>query len=227
MKSEFLSHAAHELRTPMASIYGFSELLLEMELDEPTRRDLLETIHRQTRWLVDIINELLDLARIEARQGKDFKIEDVALKPLLQDTLGDLSFDLERWPVTLDLTPELGSVRADPAKLRQALVNLLNNAQKYSPEGGAIQVAIVTKPGKLGVAVSDHGIGLSADQVKRIGERFWRADTSGKIPGTGLGMAIVKEIMQHHGGYVDVSSQPGAGTTVTLWLPNTSGDRLG
>jgi len=222
MKSEFLSHAAHELRTPMASIYGFAELLLEMEFDEATRRDLLETIHRQSRWLVDIINELLDLARIEARQGKDFAIQDVDLKLLVQDTLGDLSFDLERWPVTFELTPAIGAVRADPAKFRQALINVLNNAQKYSPEGGAIQVAIVARAGQIGVAVSDHGIGMSSEQIKRIGERFWRADTSGKIPGTGLGMAIIKEILQHHGGHVEVSSQPGAGTTITLWLPSVS-----
>jgi signal transduction histidine kinase len=219
MKSEFLSHAAHELRTPMASIYGFAELLLEMEFDEATRRDLLETIHRQSRWLVDIINELLDLARIEARQGKDFAIQDVDLKALVQDTLGDLSFDLERWPVVSDLMLAIGTVRADPAKFRQALINVLNNAQKYSPEGGEIQVSIVAKGGQLGVAVSDQGIGMSSEQIKRIGERFWRADTSGKIPGTGLGMTIVKEILQFQGGQVEVNSKPNAGTTVTLWLP--------
>ena len=219
MKSEFLAHAAHELRTPMACIYGFSELLLGMEFDEETRRDLLETIHRQSSWLVNIINELLDLVRIEARQGVDFEIENIDLKTLVRDTLGDLSFDAERWPLELELTEIIGLVRADPAKLRQALINVLNNAQKYSPDGGTIHVAIAAKPGKFGIAVSDQGVGMTGDQIKRIGERFWRADTSGKIPGTGLGMSIVKEILQFHGGYVDVRSQPGVGTTVTLWLP--------
>jgi signal transduction histidine kinase len=223
MKSEFLSHAAHELRTPMASIYGFSELLLEMDFDEATRRDLLETIHRQTQWLVDIINELLDLARIEARQGKDFTIEDIDLKALVQSAIDDLPLDRNRWPLDSDLEVAIGPVKADPAKLKQALVNVLGNAQKYSPLGGRIRVAIVAKPGSTGVAISDQGIGMTGDQIKRIGERFWRADTSGKIPGTGLGMTIVKEILQFHGGHVDVRSQFGVGTTITLWLPSTSG----
>ncbi|MEI7612578.1 MAG: CHASE domain-containing protein [Betaproteobacteria bacterium] len=221
MKSEFLSHAAHELRTPMASIYGFSELLLEMEFDEVTRRDLLETIHRQSRWLVDIINELLDLARIEAQQGKDFTIKNIDVKVLVADALHNLSFDPERWPVTLALTETIGSViRADSAKISQALINVLNNAQKYSPDGGTIHIEIVTKPGCSGIAVSDFGVGMTPDQIKHIGERFWRADSSGKIPGTGLGMTIVMEILQFHGGHVEVRSQPEAGTTVTLWLPN-------
>ena len=223
MKSEFLSHAAHELRTPMASIYGFSELLLEMDLDEATRRDLLETIHRQTRWLVDIINELLDLARIEARQGRDFNIESVELRPLVEKTLQDLSFDPERWPVNFRIGSAVAAVRADRAKLRQALVNVLNNAQKYSPDGGEIEVEVLSANGMTGIAVRDHGIGMTPDQVKRIGERFWRADTSGKIPGTGLGIPIVMEIFQILGGKVDVVSSPNVGTTVTLWLQNGQG----
>jgi signal transduction histidine kinase len=219
MKSEFLSHAAHELRTPMASIYGFSELLLEMDLDEATRRDLLETIHRQTRWLVDIINELLDLARIEARQGKDFKIVAIDLKALVQGVINDLTFDRDRWPLLSELDVAIAPVHADRAKLSQALINVLNNAIKYSPSGGQIRVAIVVKPGSTGVAVSDQGIGMSAEQIEHIGERFWRADASGKIPGTGLGMTIVKEILQFHGGCLEVTSQASRGTTVTLWLP--------
>ena len=219
MKSEFLSHAAHELRTPMASIFGFSELLLEMDLDEATRRDLLETIHRQTKLLVEIINELLDLARIEARRGKDFKIGAVNLNELVRDTVADLAFDAERWPVRLDLPASEVTLRADPAKVRQAIINVLGNAQKYSPEGGEIGVEILSAAGRAGIAVSDHGIGMTPEQVARVGERFWRADSSGKTPGTGLGMAIVKEILALHGGAVEVRSAKGGGTTITLWLP--------
>ncbi|MCX7169084.1 MAG: CHASE domain-containing protein [Proteobacteria bacterium] len=219
MKSEFLSHAAHELRTPMASIFGFSELLLEMDLDEATKRDLLETIHRQTRQLVEIINELLDLARIEARRGKDFKIGDVNLSTLVRDTVADLAFDTERWPVKLNLPAAEIIVRADPSKLRQALINVLGNGQKYSPDGGELCIAIKTaREGYVGIEVEDHGIGMSEEQVGHIGQRFWRADTSGKTPGTGLGMAIVKEIVELHGGHVEVRSRPVIGTSVTLWF---------
>lgn len=222
MKSEFLSHAAHELRTPMASIFGFSELLLEMELDEATRRDLLQTIHRQTRWLVDIINELLDLSRIEARRGKDLNIEEIDVTALVGDTVANLAIESERWPVTLELPDEPRRALADLAKLRQALTNVLGNARKYSPEGGEIRVAVIEGEGRLGIAVADSGIGMTAEQIAHFGERFWRADTSGKTPGTGLGIAIVKEILKLLGGSLDVTSRPGHGTTVTLWLPQFS-----
>ncbi|MCX7175337.1 MAG: CHASE domain-containing protein [Proteobacteria bacterium] len=220
MKSEFLSHAAHELRTPMASIFGFSELLLEMDLDEATRRDLLETIHRQTHLLVEIINELLDLARIEARRGKDFTITEVDLTALVRDTVADLAFDAERWPVNLDLPAQETKVLADASKVRQALVNVLGNGQKYSPVGGALDVAIKTSPaGFIGIAVEDHGIGMTEEQIGHVGQRFWRADTSGKTPGTGLGMAIVKEILELHGGHIEVHSRQKTGTSITLWFP--------
>lgn len=225
IKSEFLSHAAHELRTPMASIYGFTELLLNMDLDEATRRDLLETIYRQTAWLVDIINELLDLARIESRRGRDFKIGDVPLNDLVREVVTDLGIDTERWPISLEL-PEVGpTVRADPTKVRQSLGNVVANAVKYSPDGGAIQVMLREKPGYVGIAVADHGIGMTAEQARRVGERFWRADTSGKTPGTGLGMAIVCEILQLHGGSLEVDSHLGRGSVFTLWLP-AAGDTV-
>jgi signal transduction histidine kinase len=226
LKSEFLSHAAHELRTPMASIFGFTELLINQEFDEATRRDLLVTIHKQTQWLVDIINELLDLARIEARRGKDFRIEAVPIAPLVGDTVAAMNIDSSRWPLTVECDSGPPSVWADEAKLRQALTNVLSNAMKYSPRGGAIEIRGATRRdgGKTfaGIAVTDHGIGMSPEQAARVGERFYRADTSGIIPGTGLGMAIVKEIVERHGGGLSVTSIPSEGTTVTLWLPAAS-----
>lgn len=224
MKSDFLSHAAHELRTPMASILGFSELLLEVELDATTRKDLLETIHRQTKWLVDIINELLDLTRIESRRGKDLKIEDVDVSAIVRDTVADLALDSQRWPVSLNLPSRAVQVRADSAKLRQTVSNVLSNASKYSPAGGTIQVKVVEDLDRVGIVVSDSGIGMTEEQLKHFGERFWRADSSGKTPGTGLGIAIVKEIMKLLGGSIEVSSKPSAGTTVSLWLVANKGD---
>ncbi|MDY0107021.1 MAG: sensor histidine kinase [Giesbergeria sp.] len=115
-------------------------------------------------------------------------------------------------------------VNADRAKMHQALLNILSNAYKYSPQGGDVVVRYCTQggadqPSRVGVEVQDHGIGLTAEQVPRVCERFYRADTSGQIPGTGLGMSIVKEIIELHGGDVEVHSQPGTGTTIRLWLP--------
>ena len=219
MKSEFLSHAAHELRTPMTSIFGFSELLMHSDFDAPTRRELVETIHTQTAWLVQIINELLDLARIDERRGRDFVIAETDMVALVRETLAGLAIDPVQWPLVEALPKRPVWIRADAGKSRQALTNVFANARKYSPAGGAIEVAIVERVGRLGIVVRDHGIGMTAEQVGRVGERMWRADTSGLTPGTGLGMAIVKEILTLHGGTVEVASQPGVGTSVTLWWP--------
>ena len=178
MKSEFLSHAAHELRTPMASIFGFSELLLSRDFDEETRRDLLDTIYKQSTWLVEIINELLDLARIDSRRGKEFKIEAVDLAGLVAEVVEAHQIDASRWPLLLNLPAGLPAARADHAKLRQALTNVLGNAVKYSPEGGAIEIACLTREAGtvsyVGLRVTDHGIGLTREQAARIGERFYR-----------------------------------------------------
>jgi PAS domain S-box-containing protein len=221
MKSEFLSTAAHELRTPMASIYGFSELLLARKFSEEQRRDLLETISRQATRMSTIIDELLDLARIEARQGKDFVLATLPLQALVKQVLGDYNPPTGRTAPSLDAGNHPLQVRADSDKLQQALLNVVSNAYKYSPEGGEVQVRCLWDEAgqRAGVEISDQGLGMTPEQVARLFERFYRADTSGQIPGTGLGMSIVKEIVELHGGQIDVRSAHGQGTTITLWLP--------
>ena len=228
MKSEFLSTAAHELRTPLASIMGFSELLLMREYDERRRRDMLETMHRQSRRLTNLLNELLDLARIEARRGKDFKRERLSLGPLLREVVAAFLVPDDPRVVDTDLPDSLPDVEVDRAKFQQALFNVLSNAFKYSPEGGAVRLEILEggRPGRpmVGVRVADQGIGMTAEQLGHLFERFWRADSTGHIPGTGLGMALVKEIVELHGGLVEVTSEFQAGTRVTLWLPVLAGE---
>ncbi len=223
MKSEFLTTAAHELRTPMASIMGFSELLMMREFPPERTRDMLSTIHRQARRLTNLINELLDLARIEARQGKDFKLEHRALTPVVQDAVAALHIEEDRSRMRVHLPEKSPELNIDSAKLQQAVINLLSNAYKYSPNGGAIDISVVegavSDRGEVGIEVRDHGIGMTPEQTERVFERFFRADPSGNIPGTGLGMSLVKEIMDAHGGRVAVSSTYGEGTCVTLWLP--------
>lgn len=223
MKSEFLSTAAHELRTPMASIMGFAELLMIREFAPERMRDMLETMHRQARRLTDLVNELLDLARIEARAGKDFKIANHRLGQVIEDAVAALHVDGDRGRMRLNLPEQLPEIPIDSAKMEQAVINLLSNAYKYSPDGGAIDISVsfrtVSAKEQIGIVVRDHGIGMSPEQCKRVFERFFRADPSGNIPGTGLGMSLVKEIMDSHGGTVDVASELGDGTQVTLWLP--------
>ncbi|MBT9516112.1 MAG: CHASE domain-containing protein [Methyloversatilis discipulorum] len=223
MKSEFLSTAAHELRTPLSSIFGFAELLLNREYDETARRRMHGIIHRQSRVLVNLINDLLDLARIEARAGQDFRYEDLPVKMLINATLEGLTMPGDTHRVSLDMPQSMPRIRVDHEKMVRALSNIITNAFKYSPDGGEVRLSVteVTRNSRLmaGIHVSDQGIGMTPEQQARIFERFYRADPSGNIPGTGLGMSLVKEIMDLHGGEIEIVSAPGAGTTVTLWLP--------
>lgn len=223
MKSAFLSMAAHELRTPMASIYGFTELLLTRELKPEKQKDLLSRIYRQSEAMAAIINELLDLARIEARQGKDFSFKALNLADLVGEVIRDFKQPQDRQAPLTDWPDEPVMVWVDRQKMQQATLNVLSNAYKYSPNGGDVHVRVVTQElhGKphVGVQIEDHGLGLSPDQLARVGERFYRADKSGNIPGTGLGVTIVKEIIELMGGQVAISSEQGQGSIFTLWLP--------
>ncbi len=223
MKSEFLSTAAHELRTPMASIYGFSELLLRREYGDEKRREMIGTINRQASILINLINELLDLARIEARAGKDFKVSRQSPGPIIENTVSAMLVNESAARIRVALPNELPDLDLDGEKFGQCLTNILSNACKYSPNGGEIQVSTHYRQAEsqswFGIQVQDRGIGMTVDQLARVFERFFRADPSGNIPGTGLGMCLVKEIIELHGGSVEIESAPGIGTIVILWLP--------
>jgi signal transduction histidine kinase len=191
MKSEFLSTAAHELRTPMASIFGFCELLLHRKMTPERQREMLQVVHRQTQRMVDILNELLDLARIEARRGTDFRLETVDLARLALDVVAEFQPPAGRDAPVIQRLPEGLAVRVDRNKMHQALGNVLSNAYKYSPGGGAVSLALLAdEPGtagedgpsdgplQWGIRVQDAGIGMTAEQLARVSERFYRADAS-------------------------------------------------
>jgi signal transduction histidine kinase len=203
---------------------GYSEIILTQEFDETERRDFLEIIHRNAQLMANVINELLDLARIEARRGKDFKFETLSAAPLLREIVVDFKVPEGREIPLLSLPETDCWLRGDHDKLTQAVGNTLSNAYKYSPGGGAVEVGIDLKAvpngsPRLMLTVRDHGIGMTPEQLSHVCERFYRADASGKIPGTGLGMSIVKEIIELHGGELEITSKVGAGTTITIWLP--------
>ena len=218
MKSEFLSTAAHELRTPLSSVYGFSELLLSVDYDSETRRELTETIHQQSARLTQLIDELLDLARIEARAGKDFFIKERDMKGFLTQLKDSYMPPVPNRELQIRLPDAIPSVGFDENKLTQAVSNILNNAFKYSPEGGAVELSAILDDSRVGIQVRDQGLGMSQTSVEHIFDRFYRADPSCNIPGSGLGMAVVKEIMDVHGGEIEIHSAMGEGTQVTLWL---------
>ncbi len=223
MKSEFLAMAAHELRTPMVSIFGFTELLLKRQFTDERRNDMLSTIHRQASVLINLVNELLDLARIESRRGKDFKREHQQVQTLVENVVSGLLIHNDARKVAYTLSAAPIWVDVDREKFSLALTNVLSNAYKYSPHGGEISLDMVWRErdqrSECGIRVTDQGLGMTPEQVEKVFDRFFRADTSGNIPGTGLGMTIVKEILELHGGQVTVASELGKGTTVTLWVP--------
>lgn len=223
MKSDFLAMAAHELRTPMVSIFGFTELLLKRQFSEERRNEMLSTIHRQASILINLVNELLDLARIESRRGKDLKRERQPLQPIIENAIAGLLMHNDARRVVFTLPAEPIMVGVDREKLSLALTNVLSNAYKYSPQGGDICLDLIWRDrgGRMecGLQVTDHGLGMTSEQLDKVFERFFRADTSGNIPGTGLGMTIVKEIVELHGGQVTLASELGVGTVVTLWIP--------
>ncbi len=226
MKSEFLSLAAHELRTPMASIFGFSEVLSMHDLDEETRQDVTTTIHRQARVMSSIIDDLVDLAGIEARHGSDFSFESLSLIDITNNALLDCACPEDRQAPVLHLRTGALRVSADQKKLGQAIRHVIANAYAYSPAGKDVSISFHDKEDgdlrMLGIAVKDCGMGMSPEQQQRCCERFYRGDQSGQTPGTGLGLSIVLKIVDIHGGQVSVESTLGQGTTVTLWLPEAT-----
>ncbi len=222
MKSEFLSTAAHELRTPMASIYGFAEVLLTQETDQETRQEFLDIIYRKSALMTSILNELLDLARIEDRRGKDFVFQATPVHSLVQDLVSGFKLSPGQPPPVIDMPQAPLYIMADSKKALQAVLNVLSNAYKYSSTGTPVFIsvkAVASTPPMVALCIRDQGIGMTAEQTLHVCERFYRADTSGKVPGTGLGMSIVKEIMELHRGHLLLESKLAQGTSVTLQFP--------
>ena len=223
MKSEFLTTAAHELRTPLSSVMGFSELLTMRDYGPEKTKEMAQSINKQSIRLKQIVDDLLDIANIENNTiGLLDMVQDtleITLIELCEDFSGNDSFhsiDFHKtkcWPV----------IEFEQPKIRQVIVNILNNAYKYSPKIPKVKVSttmrIIDKKSEFGVIVEDNGIGMTPENLSHVGERFYRADNSGNIAGTGLGISIIKEIISMHKGQLQIESTLGEGTIVTVWLP--------
>ncbi len=228
LKTEFLHTAAHELRTPMTSLYGFAELLMHEELDQASRQEFLGIMLNKTKEMMGITNDLVDLDRIATRHARDFDFQVRELGTFLRDTLQQLP-TAEGRELPLAQYPEGAMpVRMDPGKLKQALTNLLSNAWKYSRPGTAVAIRCISSTehgmAMVGIEVQDQGVGMTQAQVTHCCDRFYRADGSGQLAGAGLGLSLAKEIMHLHGGHLGIRSEPGQGTTATLWLRQTQDD---
>lgn len=223
MKSEFVSTVSHELRTPLASVLGFAELLLNKELKPERQQRYMTAIYQEATRLTALINDFLDLQRMEAGR-QSYVIEPVPIEQLIQEV-----FDLyqEQFPVHtfhLDLLTNQTIVVGDRSKLLQVMTNLISNAVKYSPNGGAIHVTCREDEGqnRLIIDISDEGLGIPADSLPHLFSKFYRVDNSDRreIGGTGLGLAIVSEIVEMHHGEIAVASELGKGSTFTICLPH-------
>lgn len=223
-KNEFMAVAAHELRAPMTSILGYSEVLLSNDFEQKTQRELLTIVLKQSRAMAHILDELLDLARIEAGKGIEFRFGAVSVWDLIKDTLDGLPLPDRRPIPSVDMPDKTLFIRADARKIQQALTNVLVNAYKYSAIDASVSIKVgmtVDAQGRplVSIGVRDWGIGMSAEQLGRVFERFYRADVSDARDGSGLGMSIVKEIIDLHRGEVRIDSELGRGTEVALCLP--------
>ena len=219
---EFLSHAAHQLRSPLASLLGFSELLLNFEFDEASRRDFTESIHSQAGRLSRLLNDLVDLAKVETRGAAVLKMAVDDLSAIAHESLVAFGNANKTANLAEVLQADLPQVECDREKVGRMLAHLLENALQFSPPDSLIRVStLINRAGtQVGLSVEDHGSGIAAADLPRVGEKFFRSETAA-MPGNGLGLALVKAVMQAHGGTLKIDSAPGEKTVMTLWFPLT------
>jgi signal transduction histidine kinase len=228
MKTDFVSNVSHELRTPLASIRVFGEFLKLGRVNDGTKiQEYGAYIENESRRLTQLINNILDFSKIESGQ-KTYQFERRDLARIVSDTLSLASVQLEAQGFTVRLNkPDdpLPEVLLDAEAFGQALMNLLDNAVKYSGGSREIVVKIGTEPDYVTVSVSDRGIGIARDEVEKIFEKFYRVSTGlvHDVKGSGLGLSIVKHVIEAHEGRVTVASAPGEGSTFTIHLPRAPG----
>ncbi|WP_338788948.1 two-component system histidine kinase PnpS [Metabacillus sp. FJAT-53654] len=222
MRKDFVANVSHELKTPITSIKGFSETLLDGALnDKQTAEYFLSIILKESDRLQSLIQDLLDLSKIE-QQGFQLSIQPCDVKELLEDIgiiLQGKSIEKEVG-LSLAIPDGLLLIEGDLYRLKQIFINLINNALTYTPKGGSVQVTVEKHEQYLLIVVSDTGIGIKTEEIPRIFERFYRVDRarSRNSGGTGLGLAIVKHLVEAHKGQISVSSKLGEGTSFTVKL---------
>jgi signal transduction histidine kinase len=222
-KSEFLANMSHELRTPLNAILGFSEILAERMFGEINEKqaEYIGDILQSGQHLLSLINDILDLSKIEAGR-MELELGEFNLPSTIESTLTLVRERAVRHGIELGATVDesLGIVRADERKVKQVLLNLLSNALKFTPEGGRIDVRAAVRDGTAEILVTDTGVGISPEDQEAVFEEFRQVGTaSKKVEGTGLGLAIARKCIDLHGGRMWVESQVGTGSTFAFTLP--------
>jgi signal transduction histidine kinase len=224
LKDEFLTTVTHELRTPLTSIRSFSEILHDNDaLDPAQRRAFLAIVIAESERLTRLINQVLDLAKIEAGRF-DWRIEAVDLAEIVSGAIAATSRLFAERGVRLDLVApaDLPAVRADRDQAMQVAINLLSNAVKFSPaQSGVVRVALAAAPDGVTLLVADNGPGIAPENLPQVFEKFRQFGDaeSGKPQGTGLGLAICRRIVEHLGGRIAVAAPPGQGAEFTVLFP--------
>jgi len=223
VRQDFVANVSHELRTPISNIKGYSETLLGGAIeDKDNMQDFLKIIYQESNRLATLIDDLLELSRIESGKMK-MDLIPLDIRPILKRIIGVLEKPIrdKRLSIEVNIPDSLPQVLADEKRLNQVFLNLLDNAVKYNNEGGSIRVAAFESERFVQVDVSDTGIGIPEKAIARIFERFYRVDKarSRELGGTGLGLSIVKHIITAHGGQVWVKSELGCGSTFSFTLP--------
>jgi two-component system phosphate regulon sensor histidine kinase PhoR len=222
MRIEFVANVSHELRTPLTAIKGYADTLsADLDAGKPSEKEFVRAIQRNSDRLMSLIHDLLDLSSLESG-AEELRTDLVNTAEISRKVIGQIEPTAKQKGQTISLDLKTANVLADPARLEQVLVNLLDNAVKYTPNGGSISVSwFRLNGGGVELWVSDTGPGISAEHHGRLFERFYRVDKarSRQLGGTGLGLAIVKHIMQRHGGSVRVESQVGKGAVFICTFP--------
>ena len=221
MRKDFVANVSHELKTPITSIKGFSETLLDGAMDDPeTLKSFLDIILKESDRLQSLIQDLLELSKIE-KQGFQLFVEEVEVAGLIEDVIPILKEKAKPKDISLQADFETrGTAEVDSYRLKQVFINLISNAIAYTPRGGNVSVTVQDDQDKVYVKVEDNGMGISQEELPRIFERFYRVDKarSRNSGGTGLGLAIVKHIIEAHEGDIEVESELEKGTTFTVTL---------
>jgi signal transduction histidine kinase len=219
LKSEFIANVSYELRTPLNAIIGFAEILTKQYFGDlnPRQLDYGRSILQSAQQLTKLINDILDLAMIEAGymvlESEDVEVADLlkAMLTLTRERARNRNLELE-----LHCPPDIGMITADERRLKQALFNLISNAIKFTPPGGTISVDVERSGGELSLTVADTGIGISLSDQPRVFEKF---EGGRRHSGAGLGLSLVKRLIELHGGTVAIQAMPGEGTRITCRLP--------
>ena len=227
MRSEFVANVSHELKTPITSIKGFVETLQEGVVKDPKKiNQFLDIVAKQTDRMNAIINDLLHLSRIEQqKESSDILLSQNKICEIITSAVQDCQNQAVRKQISIQINcDENISANINPPLLQQAIINLIDNAVKYSETGGRIEIYTGVKTKKIIISVQDWGCGISKEHHSRLFERFYRVDKarSQRLGGTGLGLAIVKHIAAIHNGKVSVESEPGKGSTFSIHLPKTN-----